>query len=92
MNKTNISAEPVLPLLRARRDVLDAHLGDCHFRHVDQSVDSKFPSDRRHGHGRFLVTGGYGHAEVHRLAAGNHPMHRIEIEQIADHDLRIHVA
>src|SRR5262249_15614477 len=25
------------------------HLGDCHLRHVDQSVDSKFPSDRRHG-------------------------------------------
>jgi hypothetical protein len=48
MNKINISAEPVLPLLRARRDVLDTHLGDCHLRHVDQSVDSKFPSDRRH--------------------------------------------
>jgi len=32
------------------------------------------------------------HAEVHRLAAGNHPMHRIEIEQIADHDLRTQVA
>src|ERR1051325_5015488 len=32
------------------------------------------------------------HAEVHRLAAGNHPMHRIEVEQIADHDLRTHVA
>ena len=43
MHKTNISAEPVL-LLRARRDVLDAHLGDCHLRHVDQSVDSKFPT------------------------------------------------
>jgi hypothetical protein len=27
MNKTNISAEPMLPLLRARRGVLDAHLG-----------------------------------------------------------------
>jgi hypothetical protein len=64
MNKTNISAEPMLPLLRARRGVLDAHLGDCHLRHVDQSVDSKFPSDRRHDHGRFQVTGGCGHAEV----------------------------
>jgi hypothetical protein len=32
------------------------------------------------------------HAEVHRLASGNHPMHRIEIDQIADHDLRTHVA
>jgi hypothetical protein len=28
------------------------------------------------------------HAEVHRLAAGDRPMHRIEIEQIADDDLR----
>ena len=54
----------MLPLLGARRGVLDAHLGDCHLRHVDQSVDSKLPSDRRHGHGRFQVTGGYGHAEV----------------------------
>ena len=35
MNKTNISAEPMLPLPRARRGVLDAHLGDCHLRHVD---------------------------------------------------------
>jgi hypothetical protein len=42
MNKTNISAEPMLPLLRARRDVPDVHPGDCHLRHVDQSVDSKF--------------------------------------------------
>jgi hypothetical protein len=49
MNKTNISAEPMLPLLRARRGVLDAHLD--HLRHVDQSVDSKFPSYRRRGHG-----------------------------------------
>jgi hypothetical protein len=32
----------VLPLLTARGGVLDAHLGDCHLRHVDQSVDSKF--------------------------------------------------
>ena len=71
MNKTNISAEPMLPLLRARRGVLDAHLGDCHLRHVDQSVDSKFPSDRRHGHGRFQVSGGYGHAEVDAPAAVN---------------------
>lgn len=43
MNKTNISAEPMLPLLRARRGVLDAHLGDCHLRHVDQSVDFQVP-------------------------------------------------
>jgi hypothetical protein len=32
------------------------------------------------------------HAEVHRLAAGDHSMHRIEIEQIADHDLCTHIA
>src|SRR6185503_10436558 len=32
------------------------------------------------------------HAEVHQLAAGNHPMHRIEIKQIAGNDLRTHVA
>jgi len=32
------------------------------------------------------------HAEVHGLAAGNHPVHRIEIEQIADHDLGAHIA
>jgi Epoxide hydrolase N terminus len=32
------------------------------------------------------------HAEVHRLAAGNCLMHRIQIEQIANHDLRTHVA
>jgi hypothetical protein len=30
MHKTNIRAEPVLPLLRARRDVLDAYLRDGH--------------------------------------------------------------
>ena len=27
------------------------------------------------------------HAEVHRLAAGNCPMHRIEIQKIANHNL-----
>src|ERR1700690_496674 len=32
------------------------------------------------------------HAKVHRLAARDYPVHRIEIEQIADHDLRAHVA
>jgi hypothetical protein len=30
--------------------------------------------------------------ELLELAAGNYPMHRIEIEQIADHDFRTHVA
>jgi hypothetical protein len=31
------------------------------------------------------------HAEVHGLAAGNDPVHRSEIEQIAHNDLRTHV-
>jgi hypothetical protein len=31
------------------------------------------------------------HAEVHRLAAGNYPVHRLEIEQIADDYLRTYV-
>ncbi len=32
------------------------------------------------------------HSEVHPLAAVYRPMHRIEIQQIADHDFRTHVA
>ena len=47
MNKTNISAGRMLPLLRARRGVLDA-ISETVIWHVDQSVDSKFPSGRRH--------------------------------------------
>jgi hypothetical protein len=32
------------------------------------------------------------HAEVHLVAAVDHSMHRIEVEQIPDHNLCTHVA
>ena len=77
----------MLPLLRARRGVLDAHLGNSHLRHIDQSVDSKFRSDRRHGHDRFQVTGGYGHAEVDPPAAGNDAIDIGRFEEVSDDHL-----
>ncbi len=50
--------------------------------------ESVIPRDRRRINSRSHVRIRNRHAEVHRLAAGDQPVHRIEIEQIADHDLR----
>ena len=80
-------AEPVLPLLRARGGVLDAHLGDGHLGHVDQRVHSEFPGDRRHRHGRLQVTGGHGHPEVDPPGAAEGAVHVRRFEEVADHHL-----
>src|SRR6267142_767211 len=37
--RERLLAEPVLPLLRARGRVMDAHLRDCHLGHVDQGAN-----------------------------------------------------
>src|SRR5262245_50930128 len=47
-SQERLLAKPVLPLLRARGGVLDAHRGDGHLGHVDQGVHPDFPGDRRH--------------------------------------------
>ena len=63
----------MLPLLRARGGVLDAHLGDVHLGHVDQGVHPDVTSDRRLGHGRRQVPGGHGPAEVDLPTAAENP-------------------
>src|SRR5882724_1121757 len=80
-------AEPVLPLLRARGGVLDAHLGDGHLGHVDQGVHPDVPGDRRHGHGRLQVLGGHGHAEVDPPTAADDPIDVGRFEEVSDHHL-----
>ena len=48
MNKTNINAEPMRSLLRARRGVLDAHLGNCHLRQSTIILSLGTTFDRNH--------------------------------------------
>jgi hypothetical protein len=80
-------AEPVLPLLRARGGVLEAHLGDGHLGHVDQGVHPDVPGDRRHEHGRLQVPGGHGQAEVDPPTAADDPQDVGRFQEVADHHL-----
>ncbi len=84
--------EPVQLVLRARGGFGNAHLRESHLRHIDERLHAVMLRHRRRIDRRGQIGIRNRHAEVHRLAAGNHPMHRIEIEEIADHDLRTHVA
>ena len=72
MNKTNISAEPMLPLLRARRDVLWMLIWETVI--CDMLTRALTPSSRATNAMAtvaFQVSGGYGHAEVDASAAVN---------------------
>jgi hypothetical protein len=80
-------AVPVPPLLRARRVVLDADLGDGHLGHVDKGVHPDFASDRRHVHGRRQLPGGRGHAEVDPPTAADKPLDVGRFESVSDHQL-----
>jgi hypothetical protein len=55
--------------------------------HVDQGVHPDFPGDRRHGHGRFQVAGGHGHAEVDSPTATDDPIDVGRFEEVSDHHL-----
>ena len=85
--REGLLTEPVLPLLRARGGVLDAHLGDGHLGHVDQRVHPDFPGDHRHGDRRFKVPGRHGHAEVDSPTAADDPIDVGRIEQVSDDHL-----
>jgi len=79
-------------VLRARRGFGDAHLRERHLRHVDERFHAVMLRHRRRVDRGGQVRVGDRHAEVHRLAPGDRAMHRVEVEQVADYDLRAQVA
>jgi hypothetical protein len=70
----------------------DAHLRQRHLGHVDERLHAVMLGHYRRIDRRGEIVFGHRQAEVHRLAAVNRPMHRIQIEQIPNHHLRAYVA
>jgi len=85
MNEINISAEPVLPLLRARRDVLDAHLGNCHLRHSLLRRTGKSRRDGKHNHQRSK----YAYRATYRRCALHCITHLLTCDLLDDPLLRL---
>ena len=77
----SLLGKPVQFVLRARGGFGDAHLGERHLRHIDEAFYAVMLRHRRGIDGRGQIRIRNRHTEVHRLATGNRPMHRIEIEQ-----------